>query len=428
MHTAEGSCEGIPQDTLLIVEDSKTMSALIARIVKSELNLDATVCESYHAARTHLGSCSGNYFAALLDLNLPDAPQGEIVDLVVGMGIPAIVFTGELSDEMRDTMWSKRIVDYVVKENQDNVQQVVSIVKRLQSNLGQKVVVADDSSMSRKLIRSLLEVWNFTVLEAADGQEALDIINQHGDITLLLTDYNMPRMDGLALIKAVRRKYSKSRLPVIGLSGVGGATISAHFIKSGANDYMHKPFLTEELYCRVISNIETAEYIATIRNMAERDALTGLYNRRSFFSFGSKLFSSHQRGQTTLTLAMLDIDHFKRCNDTYGHDAGDAVIRFVADTLAARFRETDLAARIGGEEFCIACVNLDESRIPGIFDELRTSIEQAVVHYPPHEIRVTVSIGVCAKSANSLEAMLKMADEQLYLAKNGGRNQVRVAE
>lgn len=428
MHAAEGVCQGIPQDAILIVEDSRTMSALIARTVKSELNLDATVCESYQAARAHLESCSGNYFAALLDLNLPDAPQGEIVDLVVGLGIPAIVFTGELSDDMRDAMWSKRIVDYVVKENQDNVQQVVGIVRRLQSNLGQKVLVADDSSMSRKLIRSLLEVWKFTVLEAADGQEALDIIEREGDITLLLTDYNMPRMDGIALVKAVRRKHSKSRLPVIGLSGVGGATISAHFIKSGANDYMHKPFLTEELYCRVISNIETAEYIATIRNLAERDALTGLYNRRSFFSFGNKLFSSAQRGQVSLTLAMLDIDHFKRCNDTYGHDAGDAVIRFVADTLAARLREADLVARIGGEEFCIACVDLDESRIPGIFDELRAGIEQAVVRYPPHEIRITASVGVCARPAASLEAMLKTADEQLYQAKNGGRNQVRVAK
>lgn len=427
MQNEYGPCEGIPLESLLIVEDSKMMSTLIARTAKQELNLESTVCESYRAAQELLEFCSQSYLAALLDLNLPDAPHGEIVDLVVGKGIPAIVFTGELSDDMRDKMWSKRIVDYVIKENQDNVQQVVAIVKRLKSNVGLKILVADDSTMSRKVIRNLLEVWKFTVLEAANGQAALDIINKDEEIHLVITDYNMPVMDGITLVKAVRRKYSKSRLPIIGLSGVGGATVSAHFIKSGANDYMHKPFLTEELYCRVISNIETTEYIAAIRNLAERDALTGLFNRRSFFSYGDKLFSSFQRKQVTLTLAMLDIDHFKRCNDTYGHDAGDEVIRFVARTLDAKFRETDLVARIGGEEFCIACVDLDASRLRDIFEEVRRSIEEAVVRKHQHEIRVTVSIGVCATPGESLEAMMKTADEMLYRAKNSGRNQVRIA-
>jgi len=425
--TNKPTCGDELSKDILIVEDSKVLSGLLSRAASSELGLEAKVCQSYKEAEEHLKDCPLNHFAALLDLNLPDAPNGEIVDLVTSKNIPAVIFTGELSDDLRDTMWSKGIVDYVIKDNLDNISQIMNILKRLQLSRETNVLIADDSTMSRNLIRNLLSAWKFNIYEAEDGQEALDIIKDRGDINLLITDYNMPRKDGIALVKEVRRIYSKSRLPIIGLSGVGGAATSAHFIKSGANDYMHKPFLTEELYCRVISNIETSEYIATIKEMAERDFLTGIFNRRSFFSYGNKLFSSYKRGQINLALAMFDIDQFKHCNDTYGHDAGDKILRFVAETLTTRFRATDLVARIGGEEFCVACVDLDPERVEQIFEETRCAIEEAVTKVRGREVRVTISIGVCVRPEDTLEEMLKTADDKLYEAKKNGRNQVRIA-
>jgi diguanylate cyclase (GGDEF)-like protein len=234
-------------------------------------------------------------------------------------------------------------------------------------------------------------------------------------------------MNGIDLVKAVRIKYSKSRLPIIGMSGEGGGTTSAYFLKAGANDYIHKPFLTEELYCRVMHNLENSEYIAVIRDMAENDFLTGIYNRRSFFNYAEKLFAGMKRGNHSLTIAMLDIDHFKKCNDTYGHDAGDAVIQFVANSIADWFRKEDVVARIGGEEFCVACINMKPDHIMEIFDGLRRQIESSVIKFQDKTIRVTISTGVCPLAMDSLEEMVKVADNMLYQAKNTGRNQVCVA-
>jgi diguanylate cyclase (GGDEF)-like protein len=424
--TVKLSSEQLP-GKLLIVEDSKLMSSLLVNAARKELGVEPEVFTTYNDVANHLKAHGADYFAALLDLNLPDAPNGEVVDLVAGKGIPAIVFTGELSDTLRERMWSKRIVDYILKDNQDNVQQVVGIVKRLLRNRELTVLVADDSINSRRMLRRLLEIWQFTVLEAVDGQEALDILGAGRRVDLLITGYTMPNMDGITLTKKLRRQWSKSRLPIIGCSAGGGATASAYFIKAGANDYMHKPFLVEELYCRVIQCIENSEYIATIRELAERDFLTGLYNRRSFFQYGRKLFASQQRGSLGLALAMLDIDHFKRCNDTYGHDAGDEVIRAVARTLASRFRETDVVARIGGEEFCILCVNMEQDEAENIFDRLRQEIADTPIQAGTHTINVTMSVGLCMHTHDDLEAMMRCADAKLYEAKESGRNQVRVA-
>lgn len=413
---------------ILIVEDCRMFSRVLCDAVRYDLGVEPVCCASYQETREYLEKHFDNFFAAVLDLNLPDASDGEIVDLVTGKGISAIVFTGELSDDLRDRMWARHIVDYILKDNKENVQQVVDIIKRLQLNLGMKVLVVDDSSVSRKLIRDLLQVWNLIVLEARDGREALDVLRRHDKIGMLLTDYNMPNMGGVDLVQEIRRTFSKTRLPIIGLSGVGGPTVTAHFLKAGANDYMHKPFLAEELYCRVRHNLEVSEYVNTIREMAERDWLTGLFNRRTFFASAGKLFANARRGHFEIVVAMIDIDHFKKCNDEFGHDAGDEVIRFVADSLRASLRQADLVARFGGEEYCVACVNMEPGSIWKKFDAIRMNIQNAAISTCGHEIQVTVSIGVCTRPKESLEEMITCADDLLYRAKNQGRNQVLVEE
>lgn len=409
---------------VLIVEDSMTFAGILKRSIKTVLDLEAEVFVTYDDAKEYLDNNECVFFAALLDINLPDAPNGEIVDLVVSKNIPSIVFTGELSDDLRDRMWAKRIVDYVPKENIGNIEHVVNLVHRLEKNIYTKVLVVDDSSTSRRLCRSLLDVCNFQVIEAVNGQEALDLINSDDDIKLVIADHYMPVMDGLTLVKEVRRKFSKSRLPIIGLSGVGGATTSAFFLKAGANDYIHKPFLTEEFYCRVSHNIENSEYISTIKKMSDNDYLTGIYNRRSFFRYGDKLFSQQQRSGANLIAAMIDIDNFKNCNDTYGHLLGDEVIRSVAAILAKRFRKGDVVSRYGGEEFCVLCADMNSSDVESVFDGVRQDIEDAVVAIGRHTIKITVSIGICAKVLSSLEEMIQVADRTLYEAKNSGRNRI----
>jgi diguanylate cyclase (GGDEF)-like protein len=228
------------------------------------------------------------------------------------------------------------------------------------------------------------------------------------------------------MVKRMRATHSKDRLTIIGLSSGGGTAMSARFIKTGANDFLPKPFLREEFYCRVAQNMELLDLIGSLREVSTTDYLTGLYNRRHFYDVGQTLFASMQRGTITLTAAIIDVDHFKRINDTLGHDAGDYVLKAVARNLRAITREAEIIARVGGEEFALLAINLAPESVHGFFDRLRDAISSIEVTMDGASVPVTASIGVCTSGGGSLDAMMSKADEMLYLAKRSGRNRVEV--
>ena len=411
---------------VLVVEDSRTFSSLLSRRITEEMGHQVVVADSMAKAAGILAT-DADFFVALLDLNLPDAPKGEVVDLVLARGIPSIVFTGEMDDELRDKFWAKRIVDYILKQNMDNVAYMLSLVERLHRNPGIKVLVVDDSQSARYVVGELLRAHRYQVLEAEDGRTALAMLAQHPDTRLIICDYNMPGMDGSELVRTIRRDRAKDQLAIIGLSGTDGVGLTAKFIKNGANDFLHKPFLTEEFYTRVTQNIELLEYIAQIKELAEKDYLTRLYNRRYVFSAGPKLMAAQTRRGQGVVLAMLDIDHFKHINDTHGHDAGDAVLRQMSALLAARFRVSDIVSRFGGEEFCVLATDMNAADAGGVFEDLRQAFESSPVSFGGQSIRYTVSIGLCTSPLGGLEDMIKAADDALYVSKNDGRNRVTVA-
>jgi diguanylate cyclase (GGDEF)-like protein len=300
-------------------------------------------------------------------------------------------------------------------------------VERLHRNPGIKVLVVDDSKNTRYVVGRLLHAHRYQVLEAEDGPQALAELAKHPDTRLIIVDYNMPGMDGAELVRTIRRDHAKDHLAIIGISGVESTGLTAKFIKSGANDFLHMPFLTEEFYTRVTQNIELLEYIAQIKELAEKDYLTRLYNRRYVFSAGPKLMAAQTRRGQGVVVAMLDIDHFKRVNDTYGHAAGDLVLRQMAALLSARFRTSDIVSRFGGEEFCVLATDMNAADASGVFEELRQAFEASPVRYDGQNIHYTVSIGLCTSPLDGLEAMIKAADDALYVSKNDGRNRVTVA-
>ncbi|MGE4263059.1 MAG: diguanylate cyclase [Desulfovibrio sp.] len=409
--------------TVLIVEDSRTFSAMLSRRITGELGFEVRLAGSLAQAVELLGS-GEDFFAALLDINLPDAPKGEVVDLVLEHGIPSIIFTGELDDELRERFWAKHIVDYVLKQNMENVQYMLSLVARLHRNPGIKVLVVDDSRTTRDMLGTLLRTHRYQVLEAETGEAALAVVAEHPDVRLAICDYNMPGMDGFELTRQLRHSHPKDRLAIIGLSGMSGLSLTARFLKSGANDYLSKPFLTEEFYTRVTQNIEMIEQIEQIRELANKDHLTRLYNRRYFFTAGAQLLALLARRRQPATVAMLDIDHFKKVNDALGHEAGDAVLRQMAQVLTSRFRESDIVARLGGEEFCVLAPDLDAEQAWQVFEALRVAFEATPAVFDGTPLRYTVSIGLCSAQGCSLEEMLRQADQMLYRSKSAGRNRV----
>lgn len=411
---------------ILIVEDSRMFSNLLKREVLERKAMQPVVTESFAQTKALLEAREVDFFAALLDINLPDAPAGEVVDLVISHGIPAIVFTGEFSDELRERMLNKRVVDYVLKESASSISHVVSLIDRLMRNRLIKVLVVDDSRSARMVVVEMLKVHNYVVLEAADGHKAMELLEKHPDVRLVITDYNMPGMDGFELTRQIRQKFDKNQLAIIGLSSYGNNILSARFLKRGANDFISKPFLPEEFFVRVTQNIEIVEYIDALRDAAIKDFLTGLYNRRHFMDAGEKIHARAREGEITLIAGAVDVDFFKKVNDTYGHDAGDAVLKKVGSLLASHGRDTDLVARMGGEEFSVLLVNANVAVATQYFERLRAEIQALAISHNNQELRITASFGVCCSLGDSLAQMLDRADHKLYDAKKNGRNRVEI--
>jgi diguanylate cyclase (GGDEF)-like protein len=414
---------------VLIVEDTRTFATLLQRELEQNYGLSTVGAASLEEMRqVVLRDGAGSFDVALLDLNLPDAQGGEIVDYAMQKGLPSIVFTGEFNDDLRGQMIAKRVIDYVHKGGAESVTYVGKLVHRILKNRSIRVLVVDDSRTARNYIAGLLRIQQYQVLEADNGEDALRLLKDHPGVGLVITDYHMPGMDGYELVRRIRQEHDRSRLAVIGVSAHGSNLISARFIKNGANDFITKPFLEEEFYCRVTQNIELMETIQALAEASVRDFLTGLHNRRFFYESAQKCFASAQRGQITIALAMVDIDHFKKLNDTHGHEAGDEVLRNVGEVLRSSFRETDIVARMGGEEFCVLLVNMAWESAKVFFERLRVILASHEIRYKGQNLRITASIGACTGLHESLPAMIHAADEMLYKAKAAGRNRVVVAE
>ncbi len=421
---------GKPLKKILVVEDSRFFAQLVEKELGRAKEFSVVWARDMAHARQVLDEHGNRFFAAILDFNLPDAPHGEVIPEVVGRDIPTIVFTANLSDEVRDAVWSSDVVDYVLKSDVHSLDYLTFMLFRLERNPLVKVLVVDDSSFFRKLISSLLRVHRYQVLEAGDGEEALAVLAAHPDVRLVITDSVMPKKNGLELTQEIRSRFSREELAIIGISAQGENIMAARFIKNGANDFVIKQsFLREEFYSRVNQCIESLENIEKIRETAVRDFLTGLYNRRYFFEAGGQMLAGAGRHARPCVCAMLDIDFFKKVNDSHGHEAGDCALRHVATILKNRMRRTDIVARLGGEEFCILAAEMQAGDAARIFENLRISIEKTQVDLGAGKrLNITASLGVAVWHGEGLEELLRRADALLYAAKSGGRNRVAMEE
>jgi diguanylate cyclase (GGDEF)-like protein len=367
------------------------------------------------------------FFLAVVDLNLPDAPDGEVVDYLQAHDIPVVVLTGHYDDAMRERMVAKNVVDYLLKASVHEIEHAAHLVRRIHRNRDLQALVVDDSRAYRQYIGGLLEIQHLQVLYAENGREALAVMDQEPGISLVITDYNMPELDGLGLIEALRQQRGRDELAIIGVSDTIHPALPARLLKIGANDFITKPFLVEEFYCRVTQNLDLIEHIRAIRESAVRDYLTGLYNRRYLFEAGEALFAQARRARTSLAAVMLDIDHFKRVNDHYGHLAGDRVLKEVANVLAQSLRRADLIGRYGGEEFCILLPEIERGALLAKLESLRTAVANTCIIHDGEGLSVTISLGTTLESAGTLQALIDRADGALYQAKEGGRNRVVMA-
>ncbi|MBR8463021.1 diguanylate cyclase [Campylobacter sp. faydin G-24] len=414
------------KNRILIVEDNKALAKLIAKKMEENIEMFIDVAHSFAEAQKFLEN-SGYYFITLLDLNLPDAPNGEIVDYVISKELPCIVLTGSIDDDTKKNFIHKDIVDYIYKGNMDDINYIFQIINRLSKNSQYKVMVVEDSISVRNNIKKTLQGLQFQVFAAAHGEEAMNYFNDNPDINLIITDYRMPVKDGLELLRELRREHNKTQLGIIAMTPIDDEGTAAMFLKNGANDFIAKPFGKEELTCRVNNIIEAIENINQIANFANCDFLTGVSNRRYFYEDMGIYLKSIEDTQENYALAMIDVDFFKKINDTRGHECGDKVIKFLAKKMIDETKNSDIVARFGGEEFCIVLKDIVREDAIKFFVNLRAKIAASSLEYKGESIKFTVSIGVAfGLHDHSIDEIIEMADEALYRAKEGGRNRVEI--
>ncbi|MBK5939901.1 diguanylate cyclase domain-containing protein [Halochromatium roseum] len=296
-----------------------------------------------------------------------------------------------------------------------------------------KILIVDDDPATVELIANLFR-GQYETLFALSGEKALEIAAS-AIPDLILLDLMLPGMDGFAVCAQLKADPLTSAIPVLFITGRADSTTETRALELGAMDYITKPINPLVLKIRVRNQIELKQARDRLAKLATTDGLTGIANRRRFDEVLAQEHARHARTGTQLGLIMLDIDHFKAYNDTYGHVLGDDCLCAVAQVLERGLRRnTDLVARYGGEEF--ACVLVDGPPAQGALALAEALRKQVAALAVPHKSSptaeyVTISLGIitaCCNQTTDASLLIRQADEQLYRAKNSGRNRSCLAK
>jgi two-component system, cell cycle response regulator len=301
-----------------------------------------------------------------------------------------------------------------------------------------KVLVADDDITGRSLVSRWVRGWGYEVVTASDGDEALFALESDSSVQLAVLDWMMPGVSGPEICRTVREKFTGRYIYIVLLTGKSESDDTVLGLEAGADDYMTKPCNPKELEARLRSGKRIVDLERALVRVQEQlsheaahDALTGLLNRRAIFEELEREMVRGQRTAQPLSVILFDVDHFKHVNDTFGHPAGDEVLRTIPARTHNALRSYDRAGRYGGEEFLIVLSNCPEAAALGAAERVRKNLESTPIIHGGQELRVTVSLGVAStQTSNEHNAisLIKAADRALYRAKRSGRNRALVAE
>ena len=296
------------------------------------------------------------------------------------------------------------------------------------------LIIDDSESIRRRVQQALAGQGLFdTILTATNGIEAFKMLMSQ-QVDLILCDLNMPGIDGFKFLALKQSRPEYNEVPVIMLTGEEDVKSKVRGLEAGASDYLTKPFHDEELLARVKVHLkikalqnELREKNTRLESISRTDELTGVNNRRFFMEAMRMEFGRANRYPAPLGFAMVDIDFFKKINDTYGHLTGDQALVAVARFLRTAMRENDVLGRFGGEEFAILMPHTDKAGCLTALGRWRKQIEELVIEYEGTKLQLTVSIGSACTPRDDVERpeqLIALADEALYKAKGNGRNQV----
>jgi len=425
----------------LITENSRLYRQLLDNIL-SQQGFETDVCSTIATARKFVDS--ETYQVICVNQYLEDGDGRELIrycnDHEINSEAPILYLTS--SEKTEDETDNLCIAEIVVKQN---LQQIADQIERfVETRLDPvfsegRILFIEDSRSIAALIQSHLEQTGYKVSHFDNAEDAwqafIDEVSYGSDaqaFDLVITDINLEgEMTGHNLVANIRAlEDARGFIPIIAITGQNTDELRLSLYHSGISDFLQKPIMVEELLVRVGNLITNKRLLDKVHDqkrelysLATTDKLTGCHNRHSLTEFSNKFISQAQRHHYPVSLLVIDLDHFKAINDTHGHAIGDLVLTEVGKLLLTSFREGDLVARFGGEEFVVLLNHCDADFAQHKAEQVRGKMESL----RPNDLTVTPSIGVTTKEpgeSGDFEALFARADQCVYSAKENGRNQV----
>ena len=394
---------------ILIIEDSSSFANLLKYTI--EKSVIGANCKIVSSAKELKNLDLKKYDLILCDFILLDSLNGSYIEDILKQNDKVIVIT-QCEQEFINSNIKNKVIDFILKEEFLISNYLINLIKSIQRNKNINVLIVDDDKFVLKIEENILKKVNLNVLKAKNGEEALKCISDN-NIDLVLTDLNMPKMDGEKLLIKIRKLKTMDELPVVVISSNKEHFQISKLLKLGANDYLTKPFFKEELILRVNNLLNITNNIKNIKTQMFIDSLTKVYNRLFLEKRLENIFHIYK----TKSVAMLDIDFFKKINDTYGHQVGDEILKHFANTIKNSIRKSDYIIRYGGEEFLLFLPNAIKAEAKLVLYKIRKNLKSY------KDINFTFSAGI-SNEGDKLAEMIKIADERLYQAKREGRNRV----
>lgn len=291
------------------------------------------------------------------------------------------------------------------------------------------VLLIDDSEFVHRLLKARLKTEAIELAYASNGKIGIERAVELQP-SLILLDLDMPVMDGFETIRHLVELNETKNIPIIVLSGNDTVQDKVTMFDMGAMDFISKPFELTELRARLRSSLRISSLLRMLEQKAQIDGLSGLYNRACFEGRWEQEYDRSLRESSALSLAMIDIDHFKSVNDSFGHPAGDAVIEGVARILQRHLRPYDIACRYGGEEFVLILPSTTPDQAMGVCERIRSDCESTKwARVPERTITLSIGIAGCVNGpVSDAESIIAAADKNLYHAKESGRNRIVIDE
>jgi two-component system, cell cycle response regulator len=433
-HGQTGDLPSQRSRTVLIVDDSATLRRAIA-IELAPLNF--RVVEAADGAQGIAKAREVTPDLITLDIKMPGLSGYDVCEELKlydeTIGIPIIMISSSPSDQERLESLATGAVEYFVKPFAKGAlaEFVVDLLSRLEQNRDKSVYCIDENRGIRAMLGRLLSNHGYRSRVFSDSAELQEALRSE-PCDLLVLDLNMKDRAGIDLLHTVRRQPTLDLVPILALTASGARKDLPIAFRGGANEFLRKPFFVEELLARVENQLVLRTLKQRLQLEATIDPLTKLVNRRELIRLLRTEVHRALREHEPLGVLVIDIDHFKKINDTHGHSVGDEVLAGVARRLTQTVRATDIVGRLGGEEFVVLAPKATQEGLTVLAERLRRVIEGEPVPSAEGPLRVTVSVGGASWPDGSLKLDLALdgaihhADQALYLSKSNGRNRSTV--